>query len=309
MTLLWLIWLLLPLQELGKPSSKASSEVPSGKVLQGLTILQEANGIPGRPSQKATPQLLRVTPKRLLLVDRETGITYLFRLDTAKPSIYEISADGTQYRDVERVNTLQRDRDRWEQQLFQQMRSMPREERERVLRDNHLRADQKRMVTVEERPHEEKVINKSVKRYVIKENDRQIVDVLVTEDLGVEIPFFEFYSRVGAFSKQVLAKLKTIPGVPLSADITVVTATLNYTIKARATAAYSAEIPEEELQLPSHAEEYKETPWANCPICGVKVEKANPPGNRHFRNGGYFYFDRSECRREFIKSRVKKKPK
>lgn len=282
---------------------------PAEAKLEGLEIIQESNGIPGRAQDEVMVQQIQVTRDRMRLEDRASGIDYLFRLDLAPPRIWEISADRKQYRDGNKLGNLQRDRDRAERQTLEQLSKGPRAEFEQYLRENYLREDGKRDVKLEKvAGASPELLGHATVRYVVRENERVVVDVLVTEELDVEIAFFDFYRRVGAFSDEVLKVLKQIPGVPLKAKITVVTAGLSYPIEATAKEVTKKWFPSSLFELPEGATERVESPFAPCPWCKEDVEK-KAPGDKSKMNNRSLYFCSREHKTLFWKKRMEEAKK
>lgn len=275
----------------------------------GLEMIQESNGIPGREQEKGARQRVLVTEDRLRLEDQATGIHYIFRLDTVPSQVWEVTADGKKYRDGV-TSQVQADRDRAERQTLERLKAGDPVELDTYLRENYVRRDGTRQVEVQahaDAPQE--LLGYKVKRYLVRENGRVVVDVLVTEDLGVEIPFFDFYRRVGAFSEEVLAKLKEIRGVPLEARITVVTASLSYPIEAKVTKLVKRGIAESMFELPEGATPIVESPFAPCEICGVDVEKKSPPSKIIEPGSGLVHFFCGyEHRTEWVRG-LQRKPK
>lgn len=250
----------------------------TGATEQGLVLEQVANGLPGRGLQDAgVHQRILVTRDRLRLDEAGPGVSFLFRLDEDPPQVYEISPDRKEYRVGDDFADVQSARDRFERQLLQQLRGESEEERQATIDSQHLRPDGSREVTVEVEPDAGRLLGYPVARYVVRENGRVVVDVHTTTELGIEIPFFEFYRRVGAFSDQVLDKLRGIRGVPLKADFTVITATLNYVIQAQVERVEPRAIDAREFELPTGARRHVEGPFAPCVECAREVERSAPP--------------------------------
>ncbi|MGE3163674.1 MAG: hypothetical protein AB7O52_02105 [Planctomycetota bacterium] len=273
--------LLVTLSFLGSPSE------PGERL--GLEILQESNGIPGREQEVGARQRILVVSDRLRLEDQATGVHYIFRLDVDPAQIWELTADGKKYREGVK-GQIQVDRDRAERQTLEALKRGEPAELATYLRENYMRADGTREVVVqvsEDTPPD--VLGYSVKRYVVRENERPVVDLLVTEDLSVEIPFFDFYRRVGAFSDEVLTELKRIRGVPLEARITVVTAGLSYPIHAKVVRLVQRPIDLARFELPPDATQIVDSPVTPCAFCGVDVENT-APGDKIIVNGKAILF-------------------
>ncbi len=274
----------------------------------GLYIVQESNGLPGQDLEQVSKQEILVTRDRLYLLDHGTRIRYLFRLDSDPPAFWEIAPDEKEFRNGVHLSSTQRDRDLAEKQFLEHGRELAKDDAEFAaeMKAMHLLPGGRREVTVAVEEVAEPLLGHSVKRYVVKENGRVIVDARVSDAVDAAIPFFEFYRRVGAFSEEVLAKLKEIRGTPLEATITVVTATLNYDIHATVKEVVKKELPAHVFELPPGAVEFKETTRAVCPSCGVEVEKRSPPGKKgKDANGEWVYFSSKECARKWHEQRAR----
>lgn len=274
----------------------------STETVLGIQLDQESNGIPGRESEEKTLQRIYFAPDRMRLEDLQSGITYIFRLDQDPAAVWELSADRKYYRNGKDLGKIQVDRDRFERQVIETLKGQPESERAEHLRNNHLRLDGSRVVTAKSEAGLELLGHKTV-RHQVEENGRVVVDALLCEDFGVQIPFFEFYKRVGAFSGDVLAELQKLRGIPLQARLTVVTAGLTYPIEARVTRIEKKALDLSLFELPEGAEELIESPFVPCAWCSREVEKA-APGAKYIRNGETIYFFSKECRAAWQKRRL-----
>ncbi|MEM7167656.1 MAG: hypothetical protein AAF581_19545 [Planctomycetota bacterium] len=285
------------------------AEAKTAASLQGLRIRQETRGIPGRvgDGQQRIAQVIRVTKDRLRLDDPEAGSRLLLRLDGPEPRFYEVTADGSEYRQGKDLDKIQQDRDRLEKQQLAGILQEPRAKQDQMLAEAFLRRDGKREVAVTEKVADDKVLGHTCKRFIVRENGRIIVDVYTTEDFGVEIPFFDYYRRVGAFSDEVLKALQGIRGVPLKADFSVITAGLNYDLSVVATSAAVRPFEPSIFELPEGAKEIVESTTAPCGECSKLVEKAAPPG-RLVINSEPIYFCCKDCRKAFQKRRYQQGP-
>lgn len=277
---------------------------PSVAPVPGLVIEQRSSGLPGE-SERERFQHLIITPTRLALVDEvapRTRVCYLLHIDRTPPAIWKISGDGAEYRECKELAAIQDDRDLQERQLLAMWREegLSDEKLAAALKEHHLAVDGRREVTVEESEVTEKKLGYTVRRVVVRENRRIIVDALVTTDVGgAHIPLYDFYRHVGAFSEEVLEKLRAIPGVPLHAEITVVTATLNYKIRAEVTKLdKDVAVDPAKLELPSGAKFVEESAVVPCPNCGRQVQRANP-GASATKDGQRLFFCSRDCLRAF----------
>ena len=283
-------------------------ESDSSQKLKSLVFEQEANGLPNQPTTDAVIQRLMVAKDRLRLDDPTSGVTYLLQLLGETPKVYEVSSDGNKYREAEEHGGLQAARDRAERQTLDRLGETPRMEREAILRELHLRPGLKREVVVEWPGEEKTLLGRQVRKMVVEENGRVVVEAWMAEE-PFDIPFFDFYRQLGAFSEAVLEKLNGVKGIPLEVDFTVVTASLSYPIEVSARRLEVMEIAVIEYEVPSWSKKIVESPFAACPICGKQVEKAAPPGGRgKARSGLLLYFCSRHCKLEYLKQKGIKVP-
>jgi len=280
----------------------------ASKKLTSLVFEQEANGLPNQPTTDAVIQRLMVTTDRLRLDDPTSGVTYLLQLLDGMPKVYEVSSDGKRYREAQEQGGLQAARDRAERQTLDRLDGTPAVEREAILRELHLRPGLKREVVVEWPGEEKTLLGRQVRKMIVEENGRIVVEAWMAKE-PFDIPFFDFYRQLGAFSEAVLEKLNGVEGIPLEVDFTVVTASLSYPIEVAARRLEVIEIPAIEYEVPSWSEKIVESPFADCPICGAQVEKAAPPGGRgKSRSGELLYFSSRQCKLEYLKQKGIKVP-
>ncbi|MEM7261897.1 MAG: hypothetical protein AAF488_07875, partial [Planctomycetota bacterium] len=235
-----------------------------GPTVPGFVFVQEATGIPGRTESRAATQELLMTEKRLALIDHRSGQRFLMRLDEDPAGFYEISGDLKEYTRGKDYAKIQNQRDEAERELIRRRSDMSEAEWASTAKANHLRVDappgkRETELTISPAPELELGEKKfDVERVVVTENGRVVVDALVTRDIDVKIPFFEFYRRLGAFSSEVLNELAKLDGVPIRAKFTVVTSTFAHPIEVVVRRLGHAEIPEFELALPDGATEVEE---------------------------------------------------
>ena len=154
----------------------------------GIIATLEVEGAPGRPEKEVSHQRLAALSDRLQVIDGERGVITILRLDTEPKVIWELSLDGSRYREGKDLDAVQRDRDRQERQLIARSKNLPAAEKNRVLSANHLREDGKRVVEVEEITGEtQERLGRPVKQFLVHENGRLILDVLIA-DIETDIP-------------------------------------------------------------------------------------------------------------------------
>ena len=292
---------------------QAPADEARPELLPGLFIYMKSDGLPGQPNLDAkgngagpSRQELLVTEDRLSLRDTRSQLTYLFRLDLDPVRFWELSPGLDQYRDARRHEEIQDSRTRFEKQLITaQRKRLSTDEFERFLKRNHLKANASREVKLQVTEAAGNMLGYPYKHYLVLENGRVIVDAKVTEDLGLTIPFFEFYRRIGAFSDEVLEKLRGIEGVPLEATFTVVTDMLNHVIHTEVTDVTKQRLLPSYFELPPGAVEVKDTPpivecyWLDC---RTRVETAAPP-DKFVKDLRIHYFCSKKCGKLFRKER------
>lgn len=281
-------------------------DTPPIESAPGIIATLEVKGAPGRPEKEISLQRLAALPDRLQVIDGERGVITILRLDRDPKVLWELSLDGSRYREGKDLDAVQRDRDRQERQLVSRSKNLPDRERNRILTANHLRSDGKRVVEVEEITGEEQErLGRPVKQFLVHENGRLVIDLLIA-DIDTDIPFFQFYREVGAFSREVLTAIEKLEGMPLEATFTVVTATLSHPLNVRVIDLEEGKLRIEAFDLPANAERIEESPIAHCPICGNQVEKSAPGGKTRLRDGSWLYFDSRQCVREWRKQQYGK---
>lgn len=272
------------------PKNDPSADAPA--TVAGLRIVQEVKGIPGRPDGEFTRQQVELVSDRLRVYDEFSEHYFLVRLDQEPVGFYDISKNQLEYTRGQDYEKVQRDRDEFERNL-RLNRHMDPSEKKLALQQNAIREDGRRVVEVKLQPADPVQIGGrelSVKQLEVTENGRRIVKGLISEDLGREIPLFQFYRRLGAFSDEVLAELEKVPGVPISVEFLVVTgATLNVPMIARVVEIEEAEFPLDRFELHPEAKELVESPFVRCEVCGLQIEKAATRGT-HAVQGRLVYF-------------------
>lgn len=286
----------------GRPLSAA--EVP------GLVFEQTVRGVPGMRAGETAKQRITVDlqGKRVLLealvdalqptnregkpVGTPTGVVKLnggdtnrviLRLDEKDPTIYEVDDAGKQY--VKRsanLSRLQEERDLMEVSILEKVKKLPKAERTKILSDRFLRPDGKRVVTIREGP-KRVILGRSCRQIQVTENGRIIIDAWVTPEIGGGATFYELYQGLGAFSKDVLDRLKTIHDFPLEATIKVVTAGPTYDISASCTLVRTdVSTKTDAFTVPKgYREIKKQSGIVPCPVCAKEMEWDQPGGGIH----------------------------
>lgn len=254
------------------------------KTAPGLELVQRAQGVPGRQDAHSTVQTVRMTKDRLVLIDHATNQRFLMRLDLEPSEFYEISGDQTEYTKGRDYEKIQAQRDETEHSIIGRRGGGTEAEWKKAMQDNYLSVDAppgRREVVVEKGETESFTLERgsgekrdyTVRKYIIRENGRQVVEAWVTTEIPLEIPFFDFYRRLGAFSNEVLEKLKSVPGVPLRAKISVVTGTFTHPIEARVEDLRVRPLPIDDFELPREAKLLEDSPFVICHDTGEQMER------------------------------------
>jgi len=268
--------LFIPLCLLAVSTQAEPAPLPKAQTSPGIILVQDTDGIPGRQSSRTGQQTLAMTHDRLIMIDHSSNQQFLMRLDMEPPEFYEVSTDGREYTRGKDYEQTQAQRDAWEEELRRNRLGKSNAEWEHALEKNFIRADGQRLVEVETKsaaPVSIEDTSFEVEEIIVRENGRVIVSALVTKQLGLDIPFFEFYRRLGAFSQQVLDKLKTIEGVPLQAEIMVVTSSFSHSLTSKVVRLRAGELELTRFDLPSGAVEVLDSPFVTCHKTGKKIER------------------------------------
>lgn len=196
----------------------------------------------------------------------------------------EFPNGGKRYRERRGdFNDHQKKRRIRERELLHKIATYARAEREEALKSLHLRADGKRIATVEwaEAPQRR---GRECRRLLVTENDRVILEADVTKPpagaAAVEVRgYFEMYRRLGIFSDEVIEKLQDVKGVPLRAEITVVTDLAPYTLTVEVEKLEERTVTSGFFDLPKGAAKIPDVPpISTCPICSRRFETENAGG-------------------------------
>jgi hypothetical protein len=233
---------------------------PSGRRL----LYEESEEVPRRDAAGEEVPGTEIVPGRKCIL----------RMDRSPPVIHEILEGGKAYREhAGDLNELQKDRRIAEQDLLKLARDQATpKEYERILKDNYLKPNLERHVTIRREPGA-MILDRQCERIVVEENGRLIVDAQVTRDAPGSRSYYELYRRLGAFSEEVLEKLSGVEGLPLRARITVVTALPAYTFDVDALKIETVAADERIFELPPGARKVEDIPReATCHRCGKKIE-------------------------------------
>ena len=296
---------------LWSPLQQPAAEPLANKV-KALTLDQEAIGLPDERGDQPVSQTLVIEEAgtRVLLTQKPVegppakqpgkGRKVLLTLAEGTPEITEIFDAERAFRSTRGdLNRIQEDRDRQEAQWRRQLGALEPAERERYLSENHVRPDGKREVLVERGAFRE-LLGQPCEEIRVLENGRVVLKAQVTRQIAGGKNFFELYAKLGAFSKQVLAELSQMDGVPLEAEIVVATAAPAFRIKISTRAIRREEVSPETFAVPAGYTERREdvSPFAKCPMCGKQVEKDHASPLRAL-GGETLYFCSRDCRKKW----------
>ncbi|MBN1419483.1 MAG: hypothetical protein JXP34_11945 [Planctomycetes bacterium] len=292
-----------------------------GEEIPALRVVQRIEGFPGLEQDRPTTVVLVIARDRLVASRDFDGTVFIVRLDIDKGRMYEIAPNRKHYREWIEFQDLQKERDVFERQLISLLKEeLKGDEYERALAKHHLNPDGTRKAAVEEPKAEREIelggTTHRARQVIVTENGRRIIDAWYAPlpadatDLAGQIEFYEFYRRLGCFSDAVLDVLKGYTtdhrGIPLEARIRVVTATLNYDLKARTIEFSKTTVPATLFEVPSGAEKVDpEKAIVKCawPACQEQVEIAAPPYKWRDRSGRWYYFCCREHKERFVRER------
>lgn len=233
----------------------------------------------------------------------------ILRMDRSPPMIYEVFPDGKHYREHDGdLNDLQKDRRIAETNEIRLARAMPRKEREAFFEKYWwLEEDGSRNVEVK-REQGDTVLGRPCERVQVLENGRQILDIHLAEEKAGAKSYFHLYRRLGAFSEEVLEKIRDLTGLPLKGKITVVTALPTRTLEVKATRVERVDVPPDAFDLPAGAVRVDEVPDVlECGQCSKVIEASvdEVPAKGRY-DGKWVYFCSEKCAFEYARARLGK---
>jgi len=293
--------------------------------IPALRVKQEILGFPGLEKDQTTSVVLFIARDRLAASQESDKRIFIVRLDEDEGRMYEIAPDRKTYSESADSQDRQKERDIADRQLISILREEAKNEEEfqKALATHHLRADGKRIASIEEPEGEKEFeldgVKYKARQVIVTENGRRILDAWYaplpagSTDLAGQIEFYEFFRRLGCFSDQVLAVLKSFTqdhrGIPLEAQIRVVTVTLNHVLKARTVEFAKTMVPAAAFELPPGAVKVEKKAIVKCalPGCPNEVEVEAPAGGKYRdQNNRWHYFCSTEHRTRFAKDRIAK---
>ena len=277
-----------------EPEAEPSRQA-DGAARAMLVVEQEVRGLPGLEEgqvvrhrltldiaeQRAVLEVLPSDPSKSkeaasLSLSDEGANRIILRGDMDPPLIYEIVDREKRYRvRKDDLNRIQLERDAYEEQIRRTASQLTEANRKKLLRDNHIRPDGKRIVEVRY-GGDKTLLDYRCREVFVTENGRQIIHAWMTE----EIPggnFYQLYRKLGVFSEQVLEKTAALKGLPLSMKLRIVTAGPDPEIEVLCTKVDRKDIATSIFELPAGYEEFKEPePITQCPICGREIDTDAP---------------------------------
>jgi hypothetical protein len=101
-----------------------------------------------------------------------------------------------------------------------------------------------------DRGAQKEILGYQCQEVTVTENGRRVMRAWITREVEGARSFFHLYRRLGAFSREVLEKVATLEGLPLEAEITVVTAAPAFRISARCLSVKLVEVPDTAFEVP-----------------------------------------------------------
>jgi hypothetical protein len=306
----------------GGPPKTPAQPAPQGGKVPVLALEQRALGLPGEEPNRPLEEKMLVDTSRnrvILLIykpeppaagpgsggggaaptaRREVDRRIVLRMDYNPPEIYEISDRDRTYRKTQKdLNHIQDERDEIEETTLRHLKDISPAEQKSTLEEGFLRRDGKRIVTVE-RGERKKILGHDCEEVKVLENGRMVVHAWLTREVAGARSFFQLYRRLGAFSREVLERVAGLEGLPLEAEITVVTGAPAYRISAQCVSVKNEEAAEADFDPPPGYQERKDDLPAvvKCAWCEKPVERAEASTHYLDRTTGVTsYFDTRDC--------------
>ena len=288
-------------------SGENPDSVKNNADLPAVLLEQEVRGLPGLKSEIIARQRLTILPNKLLLealptdsknnnsgengnsetissvlLSAEGANRVILDLSSKTPQIFEIIDHKKKYK-VRSANLshLQEDRDNMELNIIEHIKTYNKKsERDKACEKNHIQLDGTRTVKVKYGGTRE-ILGYSCREVEVTENGRRVIHAWMTTEITGGNSFYQLYQGLGAFSREVLARVKEIEGLPLEATIKVVTAAPAYDIKATCLLIKKDVLVSPGLfSIPDTYQKIEETPGIlPCPICGKEFEWDEPGGS------------------------------
>ena len=298
----------------------------SATLFADLAIEQMSNGFPGSErktgERKITKQKLLLKGDKLKMADLEEPLVCVVRLD--KKVIWEINDKEKTF--VERhfsyFEKLRKDRLAQRNLEIREINGKQdakvREEYARKL-GYRLRedgsVDDAIVAQIQRTGEKKKVADYECERVVVKEDERTVLDMWVTDKIKVPESLMKFYEGLSLFSKEVLEKVREVKGFPLELKMELEAGALSFKIEAQASKVDEAvQVNDKEFELPEGLKKVKEISdegekefgEAACVMCGKKVNLEDEKNVfRFFHKGVRYNFCSKEHMTEFIKLLVK----
>jgi hypothetical protein len=300
------------------------ASVLASRASAGLAIDQRSTGLPGSSTERPREQKLLIGSGAIRIEDRTTGRSLIIRLD--KGVVWEVDPKLEMYTETtfEHFRDLRREAEKRREEAYELIvkkhaeGKLPDAEFRRELAEKNLRADGKRIVTVERAPAV--LDGERVERVAVELNGVTQVAVWQTDRYKDQYrppqELFDFYDKCQFLPDDVTAALRkavTLFPVRIFADIDYYSAgqTLETWIKS------VSEWPEDPTKFegPGAARGFKrvkEFPKEQiakreyrCPICGKLVDPATTPypPAKDKKTGEKVYFDSQDHWEEFLNRR------
>ncbi len=303
----------------------ATPAAGAAEKIDAVRIEQVTSGLPGNTSKqpRSVRQVLWIDGKsrRLRLEQYTAGndkvleTLYLLHCGEKKEtSIFTLPGGGKKYREYRGdLNENQRNRRVHELEQLRVLKSYSVKERKLAMKKLGLREGGKRDVRIrwnEAADH----LGFACRRLTVTENEIVVIDAVLTNSLpgqgaGSASSYFAMYRRLGVFSEEVLEEIRGVEGIPMKAEITVITELPRYTISVETRLLKREKMTSSLFELPAGSEKILGTPaFSTCPICETRGE-TEKMGRVFTQAGGVIYVDSERCARQLQKKlKTPKKP-
>jgi YHS domain-containing protein len=274
-----------------------------------LALEQVSNGFPGserKSDEKGlTKQKLLLKGDKLKIVSIEEPLVCIVRLD--KKVVWEINNKEKTFveRQFSYFEKVRKDNLAQRNQEIREINGKPNpKEREEDARKLGYRlkqdgtVDEKILPQIERKGEKKKVADYECERVILKEDERTVFDMWVTDKIKVPESLMKFYEELGGFSKEVLEKLKELKEFPLELKVELNVGAVSFKIEAQVTKVdESVKIDEKEFELPEGLQKVKEITGEGekelgerpCVICGKMVNLQDEKNVFRFTHRGVTY--------------------
>lgn len=288
---------------------------PGAEKIDAIRIEQITSGLPGSGTGKARSvrQVLSIdsSGRRLRLeqysTENEKTLETLYLLhcgEENETTIFTLPGGGKKYREYHGdLNENQRNRRVHELEQWRIIKAYPRRERELAMKKLGLRENGRREVTIRWKEAADH-LGLSCRRLSVEENGITVIDAVLTGSLSgqtadITRSYFELYRRLGVFSEEVLEKLRGVEGIPLKAEITIITELPRYTITVETRRLTREKLAASHFELPAGSRKIPDTDtptFSICPVCKKQGETERM--GRVFTEVGVVYVDSETCAKQ-----------